>query len=498
MMDQTTTLGADRLPQSSFVFSRIKDNIAENLPLWTFSVFYFLTTVLVNILYAIGIGREWPANFVPNFSWSHFTVSFGPLYWILLLCPFVVLPLVAIPTAKTAGPVANRLASLLTEFQKLPFAILCILLYGYVAFELWRGGAVAKLFSAGDAMDQVRARFALQAEIGFPTQVALLALLQFFAIYACVKAMRQKDLFWRLAAIIHVVAMLAFLVLLNMKWPVILFIITLGVVVFVTAKRAVIISTIAVMICAAAVYLLISAALLKMEPSPTAVAATMVPSPVLHVPPPVAANPAAPHSLAHSPPAVSTPKPPSPSAAPSVAPPSFGEDAIRLISAAKDNVGMLTVVLLNRMGDEVPFYYDTFTTKGAFCGTFFDWFFHTPGLKCRPSLYIYTEMFHDDFAGEGTSPAAFQIYEYSREGWAGVAVALLLGGLFFGAFMALRPTAEKSDIVAAIFVMGAPAAYALSQLPIEGAIIYANGIAWWGAVVVLNALVAAAYRRRHA
>jgi len=476
--------------------------VLTNLPLVVFSTFYFLTTVLVNILYAVGVGRDWPANFVPNFSWSHFTVEFGALYWILLLSPFVALPLIAIPTAKVARPGADWLGSFLAEFQKLPYTVLCLLLYAYVSFEFWHDGAVAKLLGAGSgAMDQVRERFALQAEIGFPTQVALLSLLQFFAIYATVKAMRQRDWFWRFAALLQVIAMVTALILLNMKWPVILFIITLGVVVFATARRFAILSTIAVMFCAVVVYLLISVALLRMgppepipRPIPTPARAAVqstIPAPTRSA----RAEPATGNSETAS--AVSV-RQRAPKASVSVAAPAPAAlpYVVHLASAAKDNVGTLAIVLLNRMGDEVPFYYDTFTTKGPFCGTFFDWFFHAPGMTCRPSTYIYTEMFHDDFAGDGTAPAAFHIYEYAREGWPGVAVALVLGGIFLGAFMALRGPARESDIAATVFVMGAPVAYTLSQLPLEGAIIYANGIVWWGGVLILNSLALTAYRKR--
>lgn len=458
----------------------------RNLPLVVFGVFYFLTSVLVNILYAVGIGRDWPREFILDFSWSDFSSPFGLAFWILVLCPFAALPVIALPATRMLRPLARWASPFIAEFPKLPYAILCSLLYAYVAYTFAHVGA-AEMFVAGKgAVDAVVKRFALQAAIGFHTRVIILSLLYFLAIYASVKAIRRPDRFWKVAAILEIAAMLVCLVLLNMKWPVILFILTLGFAVFVTVRRFVVLKTSAVMLCGIATYFVISVVILHAVPPP----------PVANVSQPVQQAQkvrAAFHAENVTTPAANADA--TPQVRQHVARSYVERVAIALANKADD----LTVVALSRMGMAIPYYYDIFTAKGPFCGSFFDWALHTSDLNCRPSLYIYNEMFHDRFKGKGTAPAAFQIYEYAREGWPGVFVSLLIAGLLFGAFMSLRGPAKESDMIAAIFIMGAPVAYTLSQLPIEGAIIYDNGIVWWGALVILNALLVLAARkpRRH-
>lgn len=92
---------------------------------------------------------------------------------------------------------------------------------------------------------------------------------------------------------------------------------------------------------------------------------------------------------------------------------------------------------------------------------------------------------NDGFTGRGTAPAAHQLYEYARGGWLGAFVALVIGALVIGLYTACY-FARKHDLFIAMFVMGIPASYMLSQLPIEATILSETGAAWWFAIIAIN------------
>lgn len=434
---------------------RIRKNLIAHMPLYVLLGFYFLTTVLANLIYLTSWGRNWPAISMPDFSWQNFRVTFGFGYWALLLLPFFLVPPVALIARRLLKPKASIIAPFVADISKPTYLILSITLYSYVFFALSRSDALTKMVAAGTAMDAVRNRFELQKALGFGPRMVLLSLLTFLAMYACVKAVRTSQWFWRIALACYALVQIPCLILLNMKWPVVIFIIGLGLAVLTTARRFPILKSIGIMACGVIVYFLISTVVLRIVPVPT------IEQPATQEL----------HNVAPM---------------PKVNFDSYGYIG-KVAGAAATNITALSVVALNRMGMIVPFYYDTFTVEKAACGSFVDWALHTNGLKCRPSLMVYAKMFgNDGFAQRGTAPASFQIYEYAREGWFGAILALILGGIFIGAFLSLRDVAQGSDMIATIFAMGGLFAYFMTQLPLEAPLMYDHGVGWWGLIVAAN------------
>jgi hypothetical protein len=101
---------------------------------------------------------------------------------------------------------------------------------------------------------------------------------------------------------------------------------------------------------------------------------------------------------------------------------------------------------------------------------------------CRPSELIYERIFGsekhgtDDFERGGTSPMAVHVSGYALGGWPIALLALIAGSVLLGLFSALP--IGKAPAADALVILGATAAYHLSQIPGEGVILYEHGLVW--------------------
>ena len=443
---------------------KLKAHLAANMPLYVFLGFYFLTTVVANAVYTTSWGRDWPSRSIIGFDWSFFSVPFGLAFWCLLLLPLIALPL-SLLTKRAAQPLSDRLAPFFEDFGRPTYLAICAVSYAYVFWSLYHVNALPLLLSATDAIQAVEARFLVLAMLGFWPQVVMKSVLVFLAVYAVVKAARQGDRLWYCVVACHALALSFCLVLLNMKWPVVLFIITLGMAVFVTAAKRPILKTAAILAVGAISYLIVSAIVLRLE---VPVDADML----VEL-----------ERYQETDPGYVLPK-------------HYVElGATQTVAAAAFHTPELAIVILNRMAMGVPFYYDIFTTEGQVCGTIADRILRRPH-QCQPSTLVYEAMFPSDgFAGRGTVPAAVQIYGYALGGWAGAIIETVLASVMIGLFLSVWPLARRNDLMAAIFIMGGYAAYFLTQLPVEASVVYDHGILWWAALVLAVSLIPPLVRR---
>ena len=416
----------------------IRQRITPALPILIFLFAYFFTTVLGNILYTLPLGRKFPTRSMPEFTWEQFHQPLDARFWLLVLCPLLVTPVGAYLVARFSKPAITGMSAAVPEFSRQFFVAVNAACLLFVGFHLYDANALGKLLAGKDALDAVRYRFDLLGEIGRAPRFVLMSILQFLSCYAMVKAIRSRKAFWVASAIINIVFVSAFFILLNMKWPIVLFQITLASVAFICVPRRYIVVSSLIFAGSILTYFTVSVALLR------------IPLDISAVPPPSIEK-----------------YEPGPRKVP---PPAHATDQV---------VNDLVIVAINRMAMAVPFYYDTFTSDGPVCGSFLDKVVLRKPEACHPSIYIYSKMFPDDgFNGRGTAPAAHQIYEYARSGWPGATIAVIIGAVIIGLYTACF-FARDNPIFVTAFVMGIPASYLLSQLPVEAMIISELGAVWW-------------------
>jgi len=443
-----------------------RQHVARNVAVYVFELLYFATTVAGNIVFLTPAGSEWPALFINDFSWRSFGISFGAGYWTLLLLPMVAVPPVALLVRSAVRPIAEPLTGWLPEIRWPLYVVLALVLFVYAFHALDAADALQRMTQAEGAFGAVAARYDILASLGMAPQIVMMSLLVFLSIYSIVRSANGDGWFWYISAPIVAISLAVALTLLDMKWPVVIYLLMIAACVFVVSSRFAILKTIAALSLAVVVYLMISVVLLRLVPAPT----NNEQAEKTEISKRFAAKKA---ELSRR----------------------FAGDAAQ---SAILNTPHLLIVALTRMAQSLPYYYATFSEHGQICGTILDRI-ERRATPCQPSNYVYREMFPQDLFA-GTSPAAVNFYGYALDGWAGAIVETVLAGVLFGLFGALWRPAKKKPIIMASYVMGAYAAYFLTQLPIEAAFIYADGLVWWAGLVLLVSILSLPFalaRRRY-
>ena len=192
----------------------------------------FFTTVLGNIFYQTAIGHLFTSSLMgASFSRSIFGFEFNLFFTfhsnsrsIMLSSRSMLLKL-----AKSTVPY-------IPEFTKSFYLIINVTLYAYIIYELIHTDSYLLLFFGNDPIISVKARFLLLERLGLPPQIVLMFLLQFLGVYALISALRNGNEFWYLFVTWHSIILTMCLVMLNMKWPVVVWVFTLGLTVIVTSR----------------------------------------------------------------------------------------------------------------------------------------------------------------------------------------------------------------------------------------------------------------------
>lgn len=460
------------------------------LPQISMLMFYFFTVVLGNLIYASPYGAE--ALELAGYSKSVLNLdrSFTLGYWVLLLMPFPLVPLVGWATRFVAVRYLAFEQIKVPEFSRIGYILLLSLCFAFASVQYWRAG-VFELFGAGkSAVDSLEIRFFVLKAIGFPTQVVVLSLLNYLAIYPLIKALRVGGRFWWSMTALTAVFVPVFLILLNMKWPVLVFFMSLSYAVFVYASRWPYLKTIVSVILLVGAYLLISTWVFRLVASEPPQAASKVargtqPDQAYIVPnlgKHLDDKPLSEKVLKHSRPSTND-RPSDNNQLPNNI---HGEPEgivansalSRVVEIGDHAVRFAPQLLANafsRMAIAFPYYYQVFSTEGPVCGGVIAQ--ARIGPACRPSTLIYTRIFGDDgFRGRGTSPAAVHISAYALGGWPLAIFALIAASVILGLFSSLPIDAGATT--GAMFIMGAIAGYHFSQVPGEGPIFYDHGFFW--------------------
>lgn len=436
------------------MLDKLRNAGRDNLSLIIFLCSYFVLTVAGNLLYLVPGGDSVGEIAIKGFRIENFKTSGTFGYLFLLLIPFVVTPVIALATRGLLKNYIDRVARSFSEFSPIDYAIIILALYTYVAYAFGRADAVSLLSKGDDVYEAVQSRFELLQSLGYWPQMALKSLLIFLACYSFIRALQGKELFWVIAAISNFVIMTVLLVLLNMKWPLLIFYAALAVSTFSFARERPYLGTLAISILILAAYSLISVFLVRLAPPPA--------------PPSNGYSQSTQVETARSPLQFLT----------------------GTTSAAIQNSRLLGLTVINRMAQPYPYYYETFTAEGAICGTLLDRIKRKTN-PCQPSNLIYQKMFKDaKFADEvfqgGTAPQAIHIYGYALGSWTAAFLELILASIVIGCFIAVPALA--SGTTATIVVMGGLTGYFFSQLPFEGPIIYDHGVLWWALLIVAYSL----------
>ncbi|THF54758.1 hypothetical protein [Ollibium composti] len=411
--------------------------IAKNIHLLMFLGIYFATVVAGNLLYASPWGHaildriNYPTEFLA------FDYVFTAGFWLLLLCPFAIAPLVVTLVKRFAERPMAAISSALPEFRRIDYLVIAGALFVYLAYSFYTADAISLMMRGTDDASAVNARFELRSRIGFPALAILQSLLVYLSIYALVRALRSGEWFWRGASVVSIGGVATFLLLLNMKWPIVLFFGSLVLAFFIYGRKTRIVYVVFAMGTAGVVlaYLVVSMFIFRTG---------LV---------------------------------------------SDGETRasyfMRIAQTSLQFAPDLALAAVNRMAVSYPYYYETFTEDGQVCGGLLEQ--ARRGPVCRPSTYIYTRIFGDDgWRGTGTSPAAVHISGYAIGGWPLAFVGIVLASVVLGLFASLP--IDKSATVGATVIVGALAGYHFSQIPGEGVFIYDHGLLWAFLMVVAYAL----------
>jgi len=255
-----------------------------------------------------------------------------------------------------------------------------------------------------------------------------------------------------------------------MKWPVLLFYVSIVLTIFVFAKRHAYLKSAAGVVFVFLAFLEISALVYRMAPQPAS-----APAPI-------------PVSTAQTTDTSKSALPPDSTNAIG----RMSDSVLTTTSAASTYAPKIVLLAINRMAISYPYYYQVFTDEGSVCGGILAQARRQPA--CRPSQVIYERIFlinrtygTDKFESRGTSPQAVQISGYALGGWPVAMLALVAGSVILGLFSAVP--LDKGAGSSVVIILGAVTGYHLSQIPGEGVIFYEHGLLWTLLLVAAGALV---------
>ncbi|UPT93886.1 hypothetical protein J4G48_0031745 [Bradyrhizobium barranii subsp. apii] len=423
--------------------------IRTYIALVSFLGFYFALIVIGNLLYFTDLGPLIGQRGVAGFSIHSFAHAGSAGYWLLLFLPFILTPPIAVLVRHAASPLVKL--AIAPSLPKSAYAILIAALYSYAALSLWRADAWHLLLNAQDHVSAVENRFRLFDLLGFWPLVVIKSVLFSMSVYGLLESLMQKHPFWKIATAFNLIAMPAILILLNMKWPLVLFYVAHFIAILMFAKRpflpAILFATMTFVS-----YFLISLMLLRVTAGPATIAVNEISRPIA------------------TPTKQDAPK----------------QETVNRVTVG-EGLFLSANAVINRMAQPFPFYFEIFSQSPHQCGSLLGRILRRQS-PCQPSNVVYAAMFSDRFAGEGTAPQPPHVTGFAIQGWSGALIEITLTSVVLGLFAAV--SGGTGALQATISVMGAVTGYFYSQLPFEGPIIYDHGVLWWGVPLLLYGVYA--------
>ena len=175
---------------------RLRGWLSSNLAPIVFLIAYFFTVVLGSFMYLLPSARPYldMARFTSRIF--EFDTLFSTGYWLLLIAPFVVTPLIVWGVRRIAGRPLARLVDFFPEFTRTSYLTLLLLCYAIVLYSFWKADAFNLFLAGGDFSSSVEARFIIRERVSFFSMTVLMSNLHFLAIYAAVKWVREGGWWW--------------------------------------------------------------------------------------------------------------------------------------------------------------------------------------------------------------------------------------------------------------------------------------------------------------
>jgi hypothetical protein len=199
--------------------------VGDFMPVLFFCAVYFLTIVVGNVIYLTPHGVEMAQFAGVSDAGTIFRHVATPSYWLLLLMPLLIVPAAAAFARSAVRPVLNvkLVAHAITEISLPIYTALSALIHGYCLYVILRANVVALSLTPADFAGSVELRYLIQARVGFAFRVVTNSVLPFLVLYAAFAAARTKRLEWWLFFAGGALLNSLYLIVLNMKWPVLVF-----------------------------------------------------------------------------------------------------------------------------------------------------------------------------------------------------------------------------------------------------------------------------------
>ena len=420
-------------------------------PLLTYLGAYALTTVIGATVLLDGFGLRQFRIFLPDYHPETFRTLGSPLYWVLLLAPFMLIPIGAKVGAGLAAlrPMSRWLDRVPDGDRRTAYVFYSIIALG-VAWALYRLASshnlvpVLLLDRSVSCQDRIVKRSELFGSLRYLYFVVAYAIVPMGTVVAMLRwrsTRRRLDL----------VALTLLLVLA----------IYLNGVVYMKANLLVLIGTLLLACVVSGIASWRHYALLGALGVVTFIAMELVLRCYAETPGPRAMAPAA------------------PSAAQSRALEVPGVPQARTMLMS----GFLRSPVF-RMAASFPYYVEVFSDPAERCHVESNRLPLLPRERCYPATKIFPKMYPTVTFVQGFAPAPAHVWAFGEEGLGYALIVLFVGGLILG-FLWRLSSFRQSPFFWAIGTAVCVFAYYLSQVSLVGALIYGHGLFWYLFPIVL-------------
>jgi hypothetical protein len=207
------------------LLARWRSRLGDFMPVYFFCAVYFLTVVVGNLIYLTPYGPELARAVGAHNDGAALRYVAMPSYWLLLTLPFLIVPVAATVARRWVGHALDAKLPDVTvgEFGLPTHLISSALVHVYCIYVISSQDILALNATPADAASSVELRYVILAKVGFVFRLLTNSVLPFLVVYAAFAAARTRRLEWWTLYCGNALLNSVYLILLNMKWPVLVF-----------------------------------------------------------------------------------------------------------------------------------------------------------------------------------------------------------------------------------------------------------------------------------